>query len=684
MLLRNIWKDHKILIKYSTLAFVGSSVGWFYYQVKHTRHILENAFDTSVIRTMDHCVLKEDTFEEETLEIESILDRKSGFFQWTVDSLKFAYVRRLLSVAKDCNKYYRTKALNKLAKLKNLDNWHYALVANMIDPQSAVTLARTRNVDKRLFPEPPYRYHNYNKDQLINLMREFLMELYEKSEHPCIGYFLSKVFVFEHDCAHIVDHDSSALELSKFIQSEKEVLPMCLESLLHHCSIEKYSADIANMNGLPLLMEIYKRYPDDLSVTMKLCQILSYTSLNKQLLELFHISGWIGVLSEWCSHEDIHVSIPAARALANLDEDSSAQYSSNLYVLHPVNRTKQSQDIDVVFVHGLLGGVFFTWRQRTKDDVTIGLIETLSPDVDKQKPTKRKSAKEFIRDFTDKIIGEDYEVVWNDLPSNANEDCDGPFTCPLEKYDCDNFTDNYDFTYCWPKDWLGKDCKNIRIIGVNYDTNLSMWTPLCPTEKEKFTLNERSDIMSQMLLKCDIGKRPIVWVTHSMGGLIVKNILCKAYESDNKDLRNICLNTKGVVFYSTPHYGSKLANLSNAVSLVLWPSVEVQELRENCPKLQQIHDRFLKIAEEIPMKVITFVETKSTVVSAMKFNFLLVERNSGNPGIGEYFEIPLDHLGICKPENRFSFLYQKVLHLLKEVKEDISEEDQFSLFSFLW
>lgn len=86
-----------------------------------------------------------------------------------------------------------------------------------------------------------------------------------------------------------------------------------------------------------------------------------------------------------------------------------------------------------------------------------------------------------------------------------------------------------------------------------------------------------------------------------MGGLLIKNILNKgkkfeeydkrweecsamrifaAWESGNEDLRNMCLNTKGIVFYSTPHLGSRFANLSQATSLVLWPSVEVQELRE--------------------------------------------------------------------------------------------------------
>lgn len=52
------------------------------------------------------------------------------------------------------------------------------------------------------------------------------------------------------------------------------------------------------------------------------------------------------------------------------------------------------------------------------------------------------------------------------------------------------------------------------------------------------------------------------------------------------------------------------------------------------------------------MKIITFVETNSTIVTALKINFLLVEPNSGNTGVGEYFEVPLDHLSICKPLTR--------------------------------
>lgn len=99
---------------------------------------------------------------------------------------------------KQTNFCFRTKAVSDLAKINYLDSWHFALIANMIDPRTAVALARSPNADRRFFLEPPFRYHNYQKDELINAMREFLIEVFEKSQHPCMGYFLSKAFVYDH------------------------------------------------------------------------------------------------------------------------------------------------------------------------------------------------------------------------------------------------------------------------------------------------------------------------------------------------------------------------------------------------------------------------------------------------------------------------------------------------------
>lgn len=658
--------------KYISLSIIGVSSGWVYYQVRQTLEILENTVDTKVL------FIKNVQMEGKSKEEEFINFRQCKFleryniFKNTWDSLKFAYARRLVRLANTGDREYRMKAIRHLAKVKNLDHWHCCLLANMMNSKTAVALARSDAAEKRLFMDPPLRYHNYNRNMLISATREFLINLYERSEHPCLRYFLSEAFVYEHDNTHIVDHDSSSLELRKFIQSEIDILPKCLESILHHCSIEKYSRDLVKSNGLQLMMEIYQRYRDNMDITTKLCQIISYVSVNRDLLDQIYKSGWIGILSEWVNHKDVTISVPAARALANLDLDNECVYSRRLYLLHPLRRTVGNHNMDVVFIHGLLGGVFYTWRQRKQVDVQkLSNLDTKRLNDEKQAGSDSQLPVEALKDITAvESIGKDFEIVLDDLPVNANQSCQGPFCCPEADY---KIIDNkVDSTQCWPKDWLPEDVKNIRIIGINYATRVSMWAPICPSVKVKFTLEERSSDLLLKLVEAGLGSRPIVWITHSMGGLIVKNMLCKAYESNIPEVRNVCLNTKGIFFYSTPHNGSRLANLSRSTALLLWPSVEVQELRENSPQLKNMHEKFLNIVKSVPMKIVTFVETKSTLVTAMKFNFLLVEPTSANPGIGEYFEVPQDHLSICKPVTRYSFLYQKVVHIIQEILKETS------------
>lgn len=54
-----------------------------------------------------------------------------------------------------------------------------------------------------------------------------------------------------------------------------------------------------------------------------------------------------------------------------------------------------------------------------------------------------------------------------------------------------------------------------------------MWASICPKEQQKANLEDRSTEFMAKLKKAGIGSKPIVWVAHSMGGLLVKNILHK-------------------------------------------------------------------------------------------------------------------------------------------------------------
>lgn len=85
------------------------------------------------------------------------------------------------------------------------------------------------------------------------------------------------------------------------------------------------------------------------------------------------------MLSRWSRSDDIRLSAQAICALANLDRDGNegAKYPQRIYLLHPSHRVHVTTKMDVVFLHGLLGGVFVTWRQRDVDGSTLGTIGSL-------------------------------------------------------------------------------------------------------------------------------------------------------------------------------------------------------------------------------------------------------------------------------------------------------------------
>lgn len=63
-------------------------------------------------------------------------------------------------------------------------------------------------------------------------------------------------------------------------------------------------------------------------------------------------------------------------------------------------------------------------------------------------------------------------------------------------------------------------------------------------------------------------QRPILFVAHSLGGLVVKKALSDAehYSDASKHLKAVAADTRGVIFLGTPHAGSGLATLPEIAS----------------------------------------------------------------------------------------------------------------------
>jgi len=235
-------------------------------------------------------------------------------------------------------------------------------------------------------------------------------------------------------------------------------------------------------------------------------------------------------------------------------------------------------------------------------------------------------------------------------------------------------------TECWPKDWLSQDVKNCRVLSVEYETSFSDWRSMCPYEQNHRTIEFRSKQMLQKIKMAGLGDKPIIWVSHSLGGLIVKYMLQHASQ-DTESFGNIAKNTKGTVFYGTPHFGSKIATFSQKAKKVLYPSKEVEELAQDSPKQRQLNEFLKNLFESGKLSSLSFGEALATNIG-FGYNLHVVPPDTADPGFGEFVTVPHDHIDISKPTDRQEVLYSKLIAFINTTLNADRDENELLMEDF--
>ncbi|XP_063963574.1 protein SERAC1-like [Lytechinus pictus] len=524
------------------------------------------------------------------------------------------------------------RLLGVAALSKKHTSWHdadYRAIAQACDSRTLIGLARSPDCDPRFFlPPPPLCKEQDQKVSIEAAFTKLLASLPRSNVDRCTQYFTmaamqqSKKALAEDQTGSIVFGGNALSFVATLSKIPEEALDQVyLLALISHSEVSSHCEEIVKLGGLQLLMRVYQARENSPKILSHVAQIIANLATNQSVHDKIIQAGWVSVLAKWIKSKHLPLSAQASRALANLDRDwSSETFGNGVYVLHPKGRSSEPILADVVFVHGLSGGAFYTWRQGqpTNDDVL--------PEQP-QHPSQ---------------------------PPSPTEDTDGQKDVEEKKKD--------NFVWCWPKSWLARDCPHMRIVTVSYDTQITDWASKCPFEGEKHSLAQRSGEMLRKLHDAGVGQRPIIWVTHSMGGLLVKQMLIDASQSETMAM--VMGETKGVVFYSTPHHGSSLAAYSQQAKYLLYPSTEVKELSQDSPVLRNLHGRFRALVQTHQLPVLTFGESLPTNIG-LSVKTLVVPPLSSNPGCGEFHEMPMDHQNICKPHSRNSLLYQLTLRFIQ-------------------
>jgi pimeloyl-ACP methyl ester carboxylesterase len=218
----------------------------------------------------------------------------------------------------------------------------------------------------------------------------------------------------------------------------------------------------------------------------------------------------------------------------------------------------------------------------------------------------------------------------------------------------------------WPT-WIGTDFTNVGVWTLGYRADVSAWT------SESMPLADRGTAILETLTNEGIGERPIIFITHSMGGILAKQILRHATSFGVKRWESIARQTRGIAFLATPHAGADLAGFAELARLVLRTNEQVGELRAHHPRLRELHAWFLNFQGDQNVLCRTFCETRELRPGVLGLTIpkgiLVVDQTSAEPHVPGEVAIPLDddHVSICKPADRNAPLYKSLRRFIKEV-----------------
>jgi pimeloyl-ACP methyl ester carboxylesterase len=142
--------------------------------------------------------------------------------------------------------------------------------------------------------------------------------------------------------------------------------------------------------------------------------------------------------------------------------------------------------------------------------------------------------------------------------------------------------DSEDADDFWPA-WLGEDLPDIGVWAVDYEASATEW------KGESMPLVDRAVNVLGLLEARELGVRPTIFIAHSLGGLLVKQMLRHSSDFGNPNWERLVKNTVGVALISTPNAGSGVANWLNKFRRLVLPSVSVQELRKHEPHLRDLN-----------------------------------------------------------------------------------------------
>ncbi|KFZ09362.1 hypothetical protein V502_08808 [Pseudogymnoascus sp. VKM F-4520 (FW-2644)] len=284
--------------------------------------------------------------------------------------------------------------------------------------------------------------------------------------------------------------------------------------------------------------------------------------------------------------------------------------------LHPGGNANERPVADIVLVHGLGGHPIDTWTYTPPKLSAGGLRRTLG------------------------------------IPKKQSEERDN----------------DGDRSIFWPAELLPQSVKNARILTYGYDSDPVHF--LNSVNRSNIYQHATNLLQNLSDERMEDPNRPIIFVAHSLGGILVKDVLKQSQDAKYKaELQPIFPSTFAVIFLGTPHRGSDWVGIAERAATFAIGKNDTNILRSlkvDSSELQRLVDSFAVMLREDAFKVHSFIEGHG-ITDIPGFTGKIVEEFSSVIGDAAETRYVLDanHRTMCKFSSKDDDNYAKVLQRIK-------------------
>ncbi|KAB5511470.1 hypothetical protein GE09DRAFT_1270301, partial [Coniochaeta sp. 2T2.1] len=185
----------------------------------------------------------------------------------------------------------------------------------------------------------------------------------------------------------------------------------------------------------------------------------------------------------------------------------------------------------------------------------------------------------------------------------------------------------------WPQALLPSKLPTARVLTFGYDAYVADWRGVVSRNRIGNHAWSLLTSLANYREESDTNERPIIFVCHSLGGLVCEDALVRSRERPEPHLQNILRSTRGVAFFGTPHHGAGLARWAELLA------------------------RAIGVVKQTNAEIVAVLQSESEVLARIQDSFHTMVMARGRDGSGLidiccfYEELPLPGLGQVVPQH---------------------------------